>query len=126
MTKNCKKLIEIQKIFNSMDVNETGVIDYTEFLAATLEARGKIEIEQIAQAFDRFDVDNTGYISRDNLRSILGETCRSDAIVNEILGDENDLKEISFEEFLSLFEQEESHRIKKARADLQKLIIKSE
>jgi calcium-dependent protein kinase len=63
----CKKYnrmeeTEIQKIFNSMDVNETGVIDYTEFLAATLEARGKIEIEQIAQAFDRFDVDNTGYI----------------------------------------------------------------
>jgi len=116
---------EIQKIFNSIDVNETGVIDYTEFLAATLEARGKIEIEQIAQAFDRFDVDNTGYISRDNLRSILGHTCRSDAIVNEILGDENDLKQISFEEFLSLFEQEESRRIGKAREDLQKL-IKSE
>jgi len=45
------------------DVNGTGVIDYTEFLAASLECQGRIEKERLAEAFDRFDADHTGFIS---------------------------------------------------------------
>ena len=34
---------------------------YTEFLAATIEACGKIEDDRLAEAFDRLDCDDTGY-----------------------------------------------------------------
>ena len=34
---------------------------YTEFLAATIEACGRIEDDRLAEAFDRLDSDDTGY-----------------------------------------------------------------
>lgn len=34
---------------------------YTEFLAATIEACGRIEEDRLAEAFDRLDCDDTGY-----------------------------------------------------------------
>ena len=37
------------------------MIMYTEFLAATIEACGRIEDDRLAEAFDRLDCDDTGY-----------------------------------------------------------------
>lgn len=53
---------------------------YTEFLAATLETHGYIEEERVAAAFDRLDSDDSGYISRENLRELLGEGCAEEEI----------------------------------------------
>jgi hypothetical protein len=36
------------------DLNRNGFIMYTEFLAATIEACGRIEEDRIAEAFDRY------------------------------------------------------------------------
>lgn len=63
---------EIEAIFRSVDINRTNVINYTEFLAATLETKGSIEEYRLAEAFDQMDSDDSGYISRDNLRQLLG------------------------------------------------------
>ena len=46
------------------DVNKYGAINYTEFLAATLETKGRIETGRVAEAFDRFDASNSGYITK--------------------------------------------------------------
>ena len=43
----------------------------SEFLAATIECQGQLREEALAEAFDRLDSDNTGFISRANLKSIL-------------------------------------------------------
>ena len=61
----------------------SGSIKYTEFLAATLEAQGAITEEKLAEAFDRIDSDDSGYISAANLRDMLGEEIPMDEI-NEI------------------------------------------
>lgn len=63
---------DFKSIFESVDVNKNGVIMYNEFLAATLEVKGRIEEERIAEAFERMDVDNDGYITRENLATLLG------------------------------------------------------
>jgi len=55
---------DIDTIFQKLDVNNYGGINYTEFLAATLETQGRIETGRLAEAFDRFDVDNTGNITK--------------------------------------------------------------
>lgn len=47
-------------IFDAVDVDGTGTIRYTEFLAATIEAAGWISEERLAIAFDRLDHDDTG------------------------------------------------------------------
>ena len=53
------------------DYDGDGVINYTEFIAATIEINGKIEEDRVAEAFDRLDVDNSGYISKEVSGSIL-------------------------------------------------------
>ena len=68
-------------------MNHNGHIMYREFLAATLEARGDIEEERIAEAFDRLDSDDSGFISKANLRSILGKewsAARIDDLIREV------------------------------------------
>ena len=37
------------------------MINYTEFLAATIETFGNIEEDRISEAFDRIDSDDDGY-----------------------------------------------------------------
>jgi Ca2+-binding EF-hand superfamily protein len=44
------------------DVDKSGQIQYTEFLAATLEARGYLEEERIAEAFQSMDRDSSGRV----------------------------------------------------------------
>lgn len=81
-----------------------------EFIAATLEARGAIEDEQVLSAFDKLDVDDTGYISKENICTILGNKCSikdCDAIVNDLVAevDANNDGLISYDEFHQLFRQ---------------------
>jgi Ca2+-binding EF-hand superfamily protein len=64
------------------DVNKNNVINYTEFLAAAIETQGIIEEYRLAEAFDLMDTDDKGYISRDNLRQILGENWYVVAVVS--------------------------------------------
>lgn len=105
---------EIKAIFQKVDVNKNDVINYTEFLAATLETQGAIEEYRLAEAFDAIDSDDSGYISRENLRTILGD--RSDEKFIDQLIAEADFRRdgrISYEEFLQLFAQTKHEEIRK-------------
>ena len=95
---------EIEKIFASVDANKEGTVSYIEFLAATLEAHGRIEEDRLAEAFDRIDSDDTGYISRKNLEAMMGKEYTEER-VNKLLA-ECDLdgdQKISFDEFQKAF-----------------------
>jgi len=60
----CISIEDLHTIFNSADVNHDGCISYTEFLAATLENKEMIGEDKLAEAFDRLDMDNTGFITK--------------------------------------------------------------
>jgi EF-hand domain pair len=94
------------------DVDGSGKIRYTEFLAATIEAHGSISEERLAEAFDRIDADDSGYISAENLKAMLGDEF-SERDIEEIIK-EADLThdgQISYAEFLALWEdQHEAQR----------------
>lgn len=51
---------DYRDIFDAVDVDGSGLIRYTEFLAATIQAAGWISEERLAEAFDRVDHDDTG------------------------------------------------------------------
>jgi calcium-dependent protein kinase len=98
---------EITKMFQDVDIDGSGVIHYTEFLAATLEARGTIEEERLAEAFDRLDSDDSGYITKKNLKDILG-TQYSKTAIDEIMkeADKNNDGKICFDEFVDMFRKQ--------------------
>merc|ERR1712161_185402 len=68
------------------------------------------EILQLRKAFDHFDSDNTGSISKENIMEFLGETdtTMEDIEVMIAAADIDDCGEVSFDEFLAMFRPEES------------------
>lgn len=93
----------IEKLFQGIDVDRSGQVHYNEFLAAVVESQGLITMEHLAGAFDRLDSTGKGYISKDDLRDILGAD-RDEELVNRMM-DEADIKkngQIDYDEFLRL------------------------
>eukprot|EP00914_Ancora_sagittata_P025914 GHVO01051190.1.p1 GENE.GHVO01051190.1~~GHVO01051190.1.p1 ORF type:complete len:520 (-),score=53.01 GHVO01051190.1:399-1958(-) len=89
-------------IFTKLDQTGDQELHFSEFLAASLHHKILQEDSLIQQAFSKFDVDRTGYITADNLRHILGDVydgMRVEDIVATCDSD-GDLR-ISFEEFIS-------------------------
>lgn len=76
----------IKEIFQSIDVHGNQKIMFTEFIAATIEARGLIAEDRIAEAFDRLDSDDSGYITKKNLKDFLGDEM-SDSEIKEIMNE---------------------------------------
>jgi len=100
-------------------VDGTGEVKYCEFLAATIEAQGAISEERLAEAFDRLDSDDSGFISKENLRDFLGDDLPQeeiDAIIEE--ADSNKDNKISYPEFLALWEDKNEEKRDEMMADL--------
>lgn len=56
-----------------IDTDGSGSINYTEFLAATMEKSLYMREEKLFQAFKMFDLDASGKISKDELKEVLGK-----------------------------------------------------
>ena len=96
---------ELEDMFNAVDMDGDGDLSYSEFLAATIEAHGTIEEDRIAEAFDRLDHDDSGYITVENLMEFLGREV-SEEEVHEIISqvDNSEDHRIDYEEFLGLWD----------------------
>lgn len=93
-------------------------IYYLEFLAATLSAHGRINEERLAEAFDRIDSDDSGYISRENLKQILGKDYSKEKVDQymkeaDFVGDNR----ISFEEFVKFFQADQMQQVRDFRLE---------
>ena len=58
---------QIDEIFERIDFNHDGEINYTEFLAVTVDRRRAVTEANLTFAFHHFDIDNSGYITVENL-----------------------------------------------------------
>ena len=63
--------IPIRKHTNLTFLSILGYIQYVEFIAATLEARGSIEEYALREAFDHLDSDKSGFITKEVCKSII-------------------------------------------------------
>merc|ERR1712070_36639 len=99
---------EATRIFMAIDVDGSGSIDYTEFIAATLDKKTFLNRELCREAFLLFDKDGNGQISLDELRDMLhgqGSIMNSESDETEInqmfkAADVDGSGEIDFEEFM--------------------------
>ena len=71
---------EAKLIFNRLDQTGDQEIHYTEFVAAALQAKLILNEKYIKEAFQKFDVDNTGLISEDDLRRVIGDEYKGENV----------------------------------------------
>ncbi|ESR48493.1 calcium-dependent protein kinase 29 [Citrus sinensis] len=96
---------EIRQLMEAADVDKSGTIDYTEFITATMH-RHKLEKEEnLYKAFKYFDEDDSGFITREELRQAMTQYGMGDeATIDEILEDVDTDKDgrINYEEFVAM------------------------
>lgn len=63
---------EITKVISSIDTDGSGRVDYTEFLAATMERSLYMKDEKLHMAFRMLDANNDGKITKEELKNVLG------------------------------------------------------
>ena len=54
---------EVEKIMNLVDTDQSGFIDFTEFITATMDRKKVLSKERIEAAFRTFDKDGSGSIT---------------------------------------------------------------
>eukprot|EP00920_Eleutheroschizon_duboscqi_P020283 GHVT01048219.1.p1 GENE.GHVT01048219.1~~GHVT01048219.1.p1 ORF type:complete len:903 (+),score=201.15 GHVT01048219.1:289-2997(+) len=93
---------ECRRIFRRIDQLGDREIHYSEFLASTIQAKLVLDEGLIRRAFERFDVDCSGFISLGNLRSVLGDSyCdEKDLVAVFELADYRKNGKIEYDEFL--------------------------
>ncbi|KAJ6885326.1 hypothetical protein NC651_026058 [Populus alba x Populus x berolinensis] len=91
--------VEVKQLMEAADVDGNGSIDYIEFISATMH-RYKLERdEHLYKAFQYFDKDSSGYITRDELESAMKEYGMGDEatikdIIAEVDADNDQLRRI--------------------------------
>lgn len=102
---------ELIQIMLGADTDKSGTINYTEFLAATMEQSMYTREENLRNAFGMFDQDGSGKISIEEIKNILGASKYQSHISDEQWEDlikEVDIDgdgELDFEEFLKMMRE---------------------
>merc|ERR1719327_2613700 len=106
---------DLQQIMEQVDSDGSGVIDYTEFLAATLDKKQYIQEDVCWSAFRIFDKNGDGKISMAELEAVLAsgnvEEAMGASAVKELMKevDTNGDGEIDFNEFMQMMRKQEGH-----------------
>ena len=103
---NCQKITdeELSELFKSIDVDKNGKIDYTEFLAATLQKKMYLKEERLYEAFCNFDLDGCGKITKEELMNVLKSDPSQEKEIENIIKsiDKNGEGSINYKEFLEM------------------------
>ena len=59
---------EILEILKAADTDHSGTLNYTEFIAATIDAQIFLREENLRAAFQMFDTDNSGKIDANEVK----------------------------------------------------------
>jgi len=62
---------DIERMFNAVDTDKSGFIDYTEFVVASMNEKALLTNERLTGAFKMFDKDKSGMITPNEIRDVL-------------------------------------------------------
>ncbi|KAM3136552.1 hypothetical protein pb186bvf_011355 [Paramecium bursaria] len=95
----------VDELFQQLDANNSGKVDFSEFVTATINREKILSKKKIEQSFKLFDLDGNGYITRIELTELFGGEV-DDQMWQQILQecDENHDGQISLPEFIKLID----------------------
>ncbi|KAK8509965.1 hypothetical protein V6N13_118511 [Hibiscus sabdariffa] len=99
---------EIRQLMDAADVDNSGTIDYIEFITATMHRHRLEKEENLVKAFKYFDKDDNGHITRDELRHAMTQYGMGDeATIDEVIEDVDTDKDgrINYEEFVAMMKR---------------------
>ena len=96
---------EAEALFDEADVNNSGSIDYIEWIQTTIDRKMLLTEEHLKDAFDALDEDHDGSISLDEIKNFLscGRKIK-ESTWNKVLGevDLNNDGQVDFKEFIAM------------------------
>ena len=98
---------DLKELFNLIDVDKNGKIDYTEFLAATIQKYNYLRNERLFETFCMFDKDNSGQITKDEILKALNAEKNQEKEIEKYINavDKNGDGKVDYKEFLQLMGQ---------------------
>lgn len=94
---------EVTELVKGIDIDGDGLVDYPEFLAATMKRNLANKEEYLVNAFNYFDTKKQGVITKADLVQFMGSEDQAQEVINEV--DVNGDGMISFEEFVGMMER---------------------
>jgi len=98
----------VDRIFDLLDGDDNGYIDYEEFVRGCIDCDQFIDDKIIRMSFRFFDKDDNGEITFEEIKSVFEKNFRKEININKIIKDiisqvdtNNDGK-ISYEEFVKM------------------------
>jgi calcium-dependent protein kinase len=74
---------ELDQMIAKLDANRDGQVDFTEFVTAAYDRQKILNRDNIKIAFDLFDIDKNGFITKEELQSVFGAQLTSPKAVKE-------------------------------------------
>ena len=97
---------KIEELFDNIDENKSGNIEYEELVRALSDKNKLLDEKNLKEAFDFFDKDNNGSISWNEIAMVIHPDGEIPAYIMkefmEEIGQKDENKEITFEEFKSI------------------------
>ena len=72
-------------IFKKIDTDKSGTIDYSEFVAASIDRKKMLSKKKLEKVFKMFDTDGSGTISASELKAMFGANQNIDDAVWDTL-----------------------------------------
>lgn len=84
--KTALALVNVDEVIRNCDTDKNGLIDYSEFLTATIDWQSKLTKSIVESAFKAFDMDGNGSITKEELKEVLGgEQVLDDEVWTELV-----------------------------------------
>ena len=93
---------EIDKILAETDLDESGQIDYSEFMVAAMGKREFLERHRLEEVFNSMDIDGNGFIDAEEMGVMLSRFVADDKTIEDFLklADTNKDRRIDLPEFI--------------------------